>query len=128
MSLWRVFHIDTVWSYSLCINENFDFYEDQAVSLIIIAVTFCIRFWSFCLMTFSYSPYNCFFILSNILIIICSTEIAAKILELCIWVTRLKLVLVLTTEESIKPNVLNHWKAKAIKLHTEIKQLKHGKW
>lgn len=69
----RVFHICAVWCYS-CINENFDFNEDHLISLNIIAITFYTRFWSFCFMTFSYCPYNCFSILSNVLVIIVSTD------------------------------------------------------
>ena len=98
----RVFHRATVWSYSLCINENFDLNEDQPISLLIIAITFCTRFLSFCFMTFSYSPYNRFFILSNVFVIIVSTEIPAKSLELYIWGTRSKLVFILTTQINVR--------------------------
>lgn len=98
---YSILHSTTIWSNALCINENFYFNEDQSISLIIIAIIFCIRFWSFCL-TFSYSPSNCFFILSNVLIIIVSTEIPAKSSELYIWGTRSKLVLALTTQINMK--------------------------
>lgn len=124
----RVFHISTVWTYSCVLMKTITLMksiyitdESKCYQILVFLLEFeCLKFsLEVYHHPFEHFSNNCHYWNSSKEFWSCTFGVSDETSS-CSHYTG-------ECEESIKSNVLNHWKAKAIKMLTEIKLLKCGK-